>query len=103
MFFGDSKILNVLSNLGQTLKWLVDSEPIVTDNIPEEHVDALKQLEKMGVVNKRNGRVYELKRQRLKRLLAHESRSLPQTVELEDIIAASMTVEPAPQSSVVTG
>ena len=39
--------------------------------MPEDHLEAIKQLERIGVVHKRNNRCYELQKIRLKKLMGN--------------------------------
>ncbi len=60
------KLLGVLS---PTITWLNDRGPIEVNAVPEDHLDAIKQLERIGIVHKRNNRCYELQKIRLKKLM----------------------------------
>ena len=86
LYVGDNKILKVLVTLAPTLSWLNQLGTIDTREVPDQHIDALKQLEKLGVVNRRNNRSYEIKKQRLKRILDNESRSLLTPIQTSDIL-----------------
>ncbi len=60
------KLLGVLE---PTISWLNASGPIDVGQVPAGHVDAIKQLERIGIVYKRNNRCYELQKIRLKKLM----------------------------------
>ena len=60
------KLLGVLS---PTISWLNEKGPVEVADVPSDHIDAIKQLERIGVVHKRNNRCYELQKIRLKKLL----------------------------------
>ncbi len=73
MIVTDRKLLDILVALLPTLKWLDAAQPIYLDQIPAEHIRALKQLEGLGLVYKRNAKTYGLQRERLKKILARAS------------------------------
>lgn len=73
MIVTDRKLLDILVALLPTLKWLDAAQPIYLDQIPAEHIHALKQLEGLGLVYKRNAKTYGLQRERLKKILARAS------------------------------
>ena len=60
------KLLGVLS---PTISWLNEKGPIEAAEVPADHLEAIKQLERIGVVHKRNNRCYELQKIRLKKLM----------------------------------
>jgi hypothetical protein len=60
------KLLGVLS---PTITWLSERSTIETSLVPVEHMEAIKQLEKIGIVHKRNNKFYELQKVRLKKLM----------------------------------
>ena len=60
------KLLGVLS---PTISWLSEKGPIEAGEVPADHLDAIKQLERIGIVHKRNNRCYELQKIRLKKLM----------------------------------
>ncbi len=62
------KLLGVLY---PTITWLNERGSVDVGSVPADHMDAIKQLERIGVVHKRNNRCYELQRIRLKKLLGN--------------------------------
>jgi len=60
------KLLGVLS---PTISWLDQKGPVEVSDVPADHLEAIKQLERIGVVHKRNNRCYELQKIRLKKLM----------------------------------
>lgn len=60
------KLLRILS---PTITWLETKGSIEVADVPTDHLEAIKQLERIGVVHKRNNRCYELQRIRLKKLM----------------------------------
>lgn len=64
------KLLGVLY---PTISWLSEQGSVAISAVPTDHLDAIKQLERIGVVNKRNNRSYELQKIRLKKLLGDGS------------------------------
>ncbi len=79
----ESPILKVLSECRPALRWLTEVE--TSDEIPEEHLSQVKQLEKLGIVAKKNKSV-SLKMTRLKRVLDRESRNLRLEFTLGDLL-----------------
>jgi hypothetical protein len=62
------KLLGVLS---PTIYWLDEKGPVDVSSVPADHLEAIKQLERIGVVHKRNNRCYELQKIRLKKLMGN--------------------------------
>lgn len=62
------KLLGVLS---PTIVWLSEQGSVAISAVPADHLDAIKQLERIGIVYKRNNRSYELQKIRLKKLLGN--------------------------------
>ena len=60
------KLLGVLQ---PTISWLDERGPVDVGEVPADHIDAIKQLERIGIVHKRNNRCYELQKIRLKKLM----------------------------------
>ena len=60
------KLLGVLQ---PTISWLNERGPVDVGEVPADHLDAIKQLERIGIVHKRNNRCYELQKIRLKKLM----------------------------------
>lgn len=65
----DQPLRKLLGVLSPTINWLTEKGTVEVNNVPGEHVDAIKQLERIGVVHKRNNRLYELQKVRLKKLM----------------------------------
>lgn len=59
------KLLGVLY---PTISWLNEQGSVSISAVPANHLDAIKQLERIGIVYKRNNRSYELQKIRLKKL-----------------------------------
>ena len=59
----------LLGTLSPTIFWLDERGPVEAAEVPPDHIDAIKQLERIGVVHKRNNRLYELQKIRLKKLM----------------------------------
>ncbi|MGH9548420.1 MAG: hypothetical protein ACRD3W_03555, partial [Terriglobales bacterium] len=53
-------------------------------SVPDNHLEAIKQLERIGVVHKRNNRCYELQKIRLKKLMGN--------LGIETLMAAEPTI-----------
>lgn len=60
------KLLGVLE---PTISWLNERGPVEVSDVPADHLEAIKQLERIGIVHKRNNRCYELQKIRLKKLM----------------------------------
>jgi hypothetical protein len=65
----DQPLRKLLGSLSPTISWLTERGTVEVNSVPGEHVDAIKQLERIGVVHKRNNRLYELQKVRLKKLM----------------------------------
>jgi hypothetical protein len=65
----DQPLRKLLGVLSPTINWLTEKGTVEVNSVPGEHVDAIKQLERIGVVHKRNNRLYELQKVRLKKLM----------------------------------
>lgn len=78
------KLLGILS---PTISWLDEKGPVDVSDVPTDHLEAIKQLERIGIVHKRNNRCYELQKIRLKKLMG--------TLGIEVLVAPSPVV-PAP-------
>ncbi len=63
----------LLGTLSPTISWLNEKGCVDVASVPESHLEAIKQLERIGVVHKRNNRSYELQKIRLKKLLGSNS------------------------------
>jgi hypothetical protein len=75
------KLLGVLY---PTISWLSEKGSVDVAAVPESHLEAIKQLERIGVVHKRNNRSYELQKIRLKKLLGNVGiETLVATEEIE--------------------
>ncbi|MBX9671287.1 MAG: hypothetical protein K2X93_27105 [Candidatus Obscuribacterales bacterium] len=61
----------LLGTLSPTISWLSEQGSVDVGAVPEDHLDAIKQLERIGVVHKRNNRCYELQKIRLKKLMGN--------------------------------
>ena len=59
----------LLGSLSQTITWLIERGNVEVSTVPPEHIEAVKQLERIGIVHKRNNRIYELQKIRLKKLM----------------------------------
>ncbi len=75
----------LLGSLYPTISWLNENGSVEVNAVPEDHLDAIKQLERIGVVHKRNNKLYELQKIRLKKLLGN--------LGIENLVAAE-TPEP---------
>lgn len=78
----DQPMLKLLGILSPTITWLNEKGTVEVSSVPENHLEAIKQLERIGVVHKRNNRIYELQRIRLKKLLGNLGvENLPTAIE----------------------
>ncbi len=67
----DQPMRKLLGVLSPTISWLNEKGTVDVNAVPESHLEAIKQLERIGVVHKRNNRCYELQKIRLKKLLGN--------------------------------
>ena len=67
----EQPMLKLLGILSPTITWLNEKGTVEVSSVPEDHLEAIKQLERIGVVHKRNNRSYELQKIRLKKLLGN--------------------------------
>ncbi|MBX9569179.1 MAG: hypothetical protein K2X77_09810 [Candidatus Obscuribacterales bacterium] len=65
----EQPLRKLLGSLSQTIGWLIERGTVEVSTVPPEHMDAVKQLERIGIVHKRNNRIYELQKVRLKKLM----------------------------------
>lgn len=91
----------LLGTLSATITWLNEKGTVDVSAVPEDHLEAIKQLERIGVVHKRNNRCYELQKIRLKKLLGNlgiESLATPEYAiaqpmsgeALKDVVASEL-------------
>lgn len=67
----DQPMRKLLGILSPTISWLNEKGSVDVNSVPENHLEAIKQLERIGVVHKRNNRCYELQKIRLKKLMGN--------------------------------
>jgi hypothetical protein len=67
----DQPMRKLLGVLSPTISWLNEKGSVDVGAVPDSHLEAIKQLERIGVVHKRNNRCYELQKIRLKKLLGN--------------------------------
>jgi predicted transcriptional regulator len=109
MAYFEQPLRKLLGVLAPTITYLSEKGSIDVNKLPQEHLEPIKQLERIGVVHKRNNRLYELQKIRLKKLMdsmgitslsaiALEAEALPQTpAETIDTDASPVIVaEPEP-------
>lgn len=125
----EQPMVKLLRQLQPTIQWLESKGVVEASEVPPEHIDAIKQLERIGVVHKRNNRNYELRKVRLQKIMdsiglavltplppapvvpanfAPEATEIPQTVTgditsaLAGVSSAPAQVTPVPPASVVS-
>jgi hypothetical protein len=69
--FFEQPMRKLLGTLSTTITWLNEKGTVDVSSVPDDHLEAIKQLERIGVVHKRNNRSYELQKIRLKKLLGN--------------------------------
>jgi len=84
--FSNTPILKLLFECRPALCFLNENGP--TQVIPKNFVDQVNRLEKLGFVFKRNRKTFELRRQRLRKVLEHESKLLSNEYRLADLLNA---------------
>jgi predicted transcriptional regulator len=65
----EQPMIKLLQVLSPTITWLDSKGSVEVAEVPSDHLDAIKQLERIGIVHKRNNRCYELQKIRLKKLM----------------------------------
>jgi len=65
----EQPLRKLLGTLSQTIGWLIERGSVEVNTVPPEHLEAVKQLERIGIVHKRNNKIYELQKVRLKKLM----------------------------------
>ena len=91
----DQPLRKLLGVLSPTITWLTEKGTVEVNSVPGEHVDAIKQLERIGVVHKRNNRLYELQKIRLKKLMdSMGMATLPTAAAMVKSESAVGTLEP---------
>jgi hypothetical protein len=68
-YFDEQPLRKLLGTLSPTINWLSELGSVDVAKAPGEHLDSIKQLERIGVVHKRNNRQYELQKVRLRKLM----------------------------------
>lgn len=98
----EQPLRKLLGSLSQTIGWLSEKGTVEVNTVPTEHLEAVKQLEKIGIVHKRNNKIYELQKVRLKKLMDNmgmDSLPEPQPVpvaSIQPIVQPAMaTLQPA--------
>ena len=66
---GANKLLDVIRESHRFLLWIHEKEDPEIKALPEEFKDDFKQLDKLGIVYKRNNRSLGIRWQRLRRLI----------------------------------
>ena len=69
----ENRILDVLQLLAPAINWLIKVEPINATDVPPDHLEAVKRLETLGLVYRRNSRSYCVQKHRLIKMLKRES------------------------------
>lgn len=83
----DQPMRKLLGVLSPTITWLKEKGSVEIAGVPPAHIEAIKQLERIGVVHKRNNKSYELQSIRLKKLLDNLG---------IDVLVATEVIEPLP-------
>ncbi len=86
----EQPLRKLLGSLSQTIGWLTERGSVEVNTVPPEHLEAIKQLERIGIVHKRNNKIYELQKVRLKKLM--DSMGMD---SLTPVVAAAKPVAPA--------
>jgi hypothetical protein len=94
------KLLGVLY---PTISWLSEQGSVAISAVPTDHLEAIKQLERIGIVYKRNNRSYELQKIRLKKLLGNENLQdliTQVTPTIQEVLNTQETLDCSPKSIV---
>ena len=90
----EQPLRKLLGSLSQTIGWLVERGSVEVNTVPAEHLDAVKQLERIGIIHKRNNKIYELQKVRLKKLMdsmGMDSLPPPVVATPKPVVAAAAT------------
>lgn len=87
--YADTPLIRVLYKCRPALRWLSAHEPII--EVPDAYKKPLGRLERLGFVFRRNNRTYSIRRQRLRKVLEHESRMLSFDYDLADVLDLAKT------------
>ncbi len=82
---------NVRIDCRLALRWLDESGP--TQLLPQKFAEQVKALEKLGIVFRRNNKTLSLRRQRLKKVLDHESQKVNASYNFEDLLNLNVSAE----------
>ncbi|HEY9715903.1 MAG TPA: hypothetical protein V6C69_00435 [Trichormus sp.] len=82
----DQPMRKLLGVLSPTISWLNEKGSVDVSSVPDNHLEAIKQLERIGVVHKRNNRCYELQKIRLKKLMGN--------LGIETLVAGAEAIDP---------
>lgn len=99
----EQPLRKLLGSLSQTIGWLIERGTVEVNTVPPEHMDAVKQLERIGIVHKRNNRIYELQKVRLKKLMDQMGMDSLPTIEpgpAKPVVVAAAVVAEAPVAPV---
>ncbi|MDR3612331.1 MAG: hypothetical protein P4L53_02120 [Candidatus Obscuribacterales bacterium] len=88
----DQPMRKLLGILSPTISWLNEKGSVDVSSVPDSHLEAIKQLERIGVVHKRNNRSYELQRIRLKKLLGNLGIETLVAEETEQMVSVAPAV-----------
>jgi hypothetical protein len=88
----DQPMRKLLGILSPTISWLNEKGSVDVSSVPDTHLEAIKQLERIGVVHKRNNRSYELQRIRLKKLLGNLGIETLVAEEAEQMVSVAPAV-----------
>lgn len=80
----ESALVRVLKDCSEALCWVKQSG--MKTDVPENLAPKVKQLENLGIVFKRNNKTFEIRRQRLRKLIANESKGAGAIVELNALL-----------------
>ncbi|HMP53567.1 MAG TPA: hypothetical protein PKD05_18605 [Candidatus Melainabacteria bacterium] len=70
---GANKLFGVISESHEFLSWLHNEEDPAIKEMPEEFKESFKQLDKLGIVYKRNNRSLGIRWQRLRKLIERDN------------------------------
>jgi predicted transcriptional regulator len=100
----EQPLRKLLGTLSPTITYLSEKGTIDVNSLPDEHLEAIKQLERIGVVHKRNNRLYELQKIRLRKLMDSMGISSLEAIAPQEMPVETMApvVEAACELSVTT-
>ena len=98
---GANKLFGVIRDRGEFLLWLHEEESPTFKEMPEKYKDDFKQLDKLGIVYKRNNREMGIRWQRIRRLIERDTIGDTNIPADPQLLLEYLSIEATPQTSTV--